>query len=646
MIVKDEERFLEQCLRSAAGIVDEINIVDTGSTDRTVEIARAFGARIEHREWRDDFAWARNESLAMATKRWVLQLDADEELLPESLEALEQLKATPAYLVGVYVRCINKSDRYGGGAMSHATSRIFPNHERVRYTGLIHEFACLDGNAKGIAAVLSPVKILHHGYTSDIIESRDKNARNLRILEEAIRREPDEAFHWYNYGLTTFLVGDTDRAIEAMERMWELTRDDARAFVPNGLQILADAYTERLGQPERGLEYALLALKLSPNYANAHFSAGKAHMHMKQWDRSREMYMAAIDDAAQPVQQFIVDDEISRWKAHSEIGATYALEGREEEAIEWFSKGLANHPASQPLLLNRGRALERAGRIEAAEADFHAAYAALKDEQAIVHLVNFLLRHGKAAQAVEIIERDVELAGEETAVNMLLAAASVAQQCGWHDGERYLLAALERAPGSSELLNPLEAIYTQRGDAQCIERLRAAEALTEPKSPADHLRRSHFLMAQKNYEAAFAMALSGIDKMPYDGPLRYNAALALVNLGKKDEALVHLQAIDNSNKPAHLQGKYLIAVIVREMGRLQEALAASEAILAEEPQQFDAALLRGSLLEQLGRSAEAETALLALMPQNNQRVAVELAGLYLRSGRVADAQRIATQALA
>ncbi len=646
MIVKNEERFLEQCLRSAAGAVDEINIVDTGSTDRTVEIARAFGARIEHREWRDDFAWARNESLAMATNRWVLQLDADEELLPESLEALEALKKTPAYIVGVYVRCINKSDRYGGGAMSHATSRIFPNHERIRYTGLIHEFACLDGNAKGIAAVLSPVKILHHGYTNEMVESRGKNARNLRILEESIRREPGEAFHWYNFGLTTFLMGETEKAVDAMERMYELTRDDARAFVPNGLQILADAYTERLGQPEKGLEYALLALKLSPNYANAHFSAGKAYMHMQQWERSREMYQAAIDDAGQTVQQFIVDDEISRWKAHSEIGATYALEGRETEAIEWFSKGLANHPASQPLLLNRGRALERAGCIDEAEVDFRAAYAALKDEQAVVHLVNFLLRHAKAIEAVEIIERDVNLAGEETAINMLLAAAAVAQQCGWHDGERYLLAALERAPWASEVLNPLEAIYTQRGDAQSIERLRAGESQTEPKSPADHLRRSHFLIAGKNHEQALTMALSGLDKAPHDGPLRYNAALALVNLGKRDEALVHLQAIDAANKAAFLQGNYLAAAILRELGRPQDALAACERILSEDPSQFDAALLRGSLFEQLGRSPEAEATFMELMSQNKERVAVELAGLYLRSGRIADAQRIATQALA
>jgi glycosyltransferase involved in cell wall biosynthesis len=89
MIVKNEERFLTECLESVKGVVDEINIVDTGSTDRTVEIARSFGANVIFREWKNDFAWARNEALAMATKRWTLVLDADEELERESLGLLK-----------------------------------------------------------------------------------------------------------------------------------------------------------------------------------------------------------------------------------------------------------------------------------------------------------------------------------------------------------------------------------------------------------------------------------------------------------------------------------------------------------------------------------------------------------------------------
>src|SRR5579875_3676582 len=99
MIVKNEEKFLPRCLQSVAGVVDEINIVDTGSTDGTIEIARSFGARVERRDSRDLVA---------------------------------ALKTVPAHLTGVWVRCLNLADDYKGtGACSHALGRIFPNSPRI-----------------------------------------------------------------------------------------------------------------------------------------------------------------------------------------------------------------------------------------------------------------------------------------------------------------------------------------------------------------------------------------------------------------------------------------------------------------------------------------------------------------------------------
>ncbi|MGH8164769.1 MAG: glycosyltransferase, partial [Rhodanobacteraceae bacterium] len=373
MIVKNEERFLERCLTSAAAAVDEINIVDTGSTDGTLEIAGRFGARIEHREWRDDFSWARNESLAMATRRWILQLDADEELLPESIEPLRTLKNVPAHLTALWIRCINKSDQYhGSGQLSHAITRIFPNNERIRFIHPIHEFVTVDGIPSGVSAVASAVKLLHHGYMSDVVRNRDKFSRNLALIEAAVAKEPEEAFHWYNLAVTAYLQGDDRRAIAGFERMWELCKDALRGFVPNGLQIWADTHTERLKQPERGLEIAKLCLAHAPRYSNAHFSAGKALMMLERYDESRAMYEAAIHDAEFNDTQFVVDDEVSRWKAHSEIGATYALQGNDAAALEWFERGLANRPGVGPLRLNRARALERLGRVAQAESEYRA----------------------------------------------------------------------------------------------------------------------------------------------------------------------------------------------------------------------------------------------------------------------------------
>ncbi len=466
MIVKNEERFLEQCLSSVAGAVDEINIVDTGSTDRTIEIAQRFGARVQRREWRDDFGWARNEALKMATKRWVFQLDADEQLTPESKAALRDVAAAPAHLTGVWIRCSNASDKYrGGGSVSHAIVRIFPNHERVRFYGAIHEFPSVDGSSISIDAVHSPIKILHHGYLNDVVDHRDKYARNMQIVEASVAAEPEDAFGWYNYGMTAHLGGDQDRGVAGFTRMWELCRKHGmRAFTPNGLQTLADIYTEMKNEPEKGLEYAMEALRLAPRYANAHFSAGKAYFAMKRFEDARAMYRQAVEDGPFTSAQFVVDDEVPLWKAQCEIGSTFVEEGDDAQALEWFECGLRNRPKVQPLRINYGSALERLGRLSEAEAVFRSIYEDFGDEQSCLQYVNYLLRHAKEREAIAAIDRSCGNLSPEAAESALLACASLLQKNAWGDGESYLLRAQSIAPNSAQVAAALDAVRKNRGE--------------------------------------------------------------------------------------------------------------------------------------------------------------------------------------
>jgi glycosyltransferase involved in cell wall biosynthesis len=104
MIVKDEETLLPRCLSSIQGVVDEIIVVDTGSTDRTVAIAQSFGASVYHHPWQDDFAAARNESVRYAHGDWILVLDADETLLSDCIPALRQAITSPHCLAVTLLR--------------------------------------------------------------------------------------------------------------------------------------------------------------------------------------------------------------------------------------------------------------------------------------------------------------------------------------------------------------------------------------------------------------------------------------------------------------------------------------------------------------------------------------------------------------
>ena len=448
MIVKNEERFLRACLESVKDAVDEINIVDTGSTDSTIAIAREFGARIEEHPWCNDFSWARNKALDMATRRWIFQLDADEELLPESIEALRQLKSAPSHLTGVWLRCVNSSDRYrGGGTISHAIIRIFPNHPRIRYKGAIHEFPAVDDSPLSMPAVVAPIKIVHHGYLEDVVADRGKYQRNMSIIEQSVLDHPEDAFHWYNLGMTAYLNGEYERSVPALEKMWNLCLEHGmRAFTANGLQILADVHSEHLNDPQTGLRWALRCLEKAPRYANAHFSAGKAYFLLQRYGEARQMYQKAIDDGRYMDRQFVVDDEVPAWKAPCEIGSTYAEEGDHQTALTWFEKALASRPKVQPLRVNYAKALEALGRFDEAQAVYQALLDDFGDELSVVDLVNFYLRRKNDRAALDLIDTRAATLSPIARVSMALAAAHVTRTNGWGDGIEHVLDALRVDP--------------------------------------------------------------------------------------------------------------------------------------------------------------------------------------------------------
>jgi glycosyltransferase involved in cell wall biosynthesis len=241
MIVKDEEKFLPQCLASVRDYVDEIIICDTGSTDRTIEIARSYGAVVIEDPWRNDFSWSRNKSIEHATKRWILFMDADEELTEDSRSQLLALKNNPANVDGYYVRIVNRTDDYrGSGDVSHHVIRLFPNSDRIRFFGPIHEYPAVDGSAISIEAMGSSITLIHHGYVNTVVAERNKGQRNIEILRAATESDPENAYHWYNLGTTSYLNKDYDGARDALLKMRELVGDTPRAFMPNGLALLGD----------------------------------------------------------------------------------------------------------------------------------------------------------------------------------------------------------------------------------------------------------------------------------------------------------------------------------------------------------------------------------------------------------------------
>lgn len=219
MIVRDEEAVLPDCLRSIRDVVDEIVVVDTGSTDRSKSIALDFGARLFEERWREDFAAARNAALDRARGRFVLYIDADERLLPAAPVGVRALLADES------VVCYTVLFRPQRGYTRYREYRIFRNDPRIRFRGAMHE-TMLPGirdvaRADGLRIAPSPLAIEHVGYDGD---QRAKHRRNLPLLRARVAADPDHVFSWHHLGRTLAALGDPDGAAEAWRRGLEVVR--------------------------------------------------------------------------------------------------------------------------------------------------------------------------------------------------------------------------------------------------------------------------------------------------------------------------------------------------------------------------------------------------------------------------------------
>jgi glycosyltransferase involved in cell wall biosynthesis len=212
LIVKNEEKYLAACLSSLQGCVDEIVVVDTGSTDSSREIAETHGARVFEFPWTGDFSEARNYGLARARGEWIFYIDADEELRPGAAPELRRRLEDP--LVAGFQVSLNPRI----GLTAYRILRLFRNLPEVRFRGLIHENiwpALLDHVRDSGQRVgnLDEVYLDHRGYEGD---QEHKHTRNLPLLEEAVRRDPSHVYSWCHLADIQLARGDA----EAAEKSW------------------------------------------------------------------------------------------------------------------------------------------------------------------------------------------------------------------------------------------------------------------------------------------------------------------------------------------------------------------------------------------------------------------------------------------
>ncbi|MFI4954558.1 MAG: glycosyltransferase [Gammaproteobacteria bacterium] len=206
MIVRNEEHNLPICLESVRGLFEEIVIVDTGSTDRTKKIAQQFGAKIIDFIWVDDFAAARNVSLANATGDYVFWMDADDVFDPPERNKLESLlKILRSNQKNAYVvRCASDPDRINNsGHIVVDHIRLFPRMDNIRWVYKVHEQILPALNAAHIPILWTDITVRHTGYVNASAKAM-KRQRDLNILLKELDSCPNDAFLLFNLGMISF----------------------------------------------------------------------------------------------------------------------------------------------------------------------------------------------------------------------------------------------------------------------------------------------------------------------------------------------------------------------------------------------------------------------------------------------------------
>ncbi len=267
MIVKNEEDSIKETLESVKSIADEIIIVDTGSSDNTINICQQYTDKVYQFHWVDDYSIARNYSLDKCSGNWILYIDADEIITNQSQQFLKNnLKNIDKSIGMLITKIINYAFDENNNQYEYIGQypRVFRNisFPLVHFFGKIHEQIAPSLINYNLEMRDSDIQIIHKGYLKSNLEMNNKVKRNLTILSNHIQEEPTNGYTWYQLGNTLYQMKEYNKSIEILENA--LKCKNLSAFLnSNTCLALSNSYY-KLNNLPKAIENAKLALKYNP----------------------------------------------------------------------------------------------------------------------------------------------------------------------------------------------------------------------------------------------------------------------------------------------------------------------------------------------------------------------------------------------
>jgi glycosyltransferase involved in cell wall biosynthesis len=366
MIVKDEEKALPKCLGSVKNVVDEMVVLDTGSSDRTPHIAQKFGAKVYHFQWCNDFSTARNEALKYVTGDWVLVLDADEKLSQKIIPQLREVIEREEYLL------INLVRQEVGAVQSpySLVSRLFRNHPEIRFSRPYH--ALVDDSATEILCqephwqigYLQGVAILHSGYQKNTITQNNKHTKAQAAMEEFLATHPNDPYVCSKLGALYVETGKISEGVELLTR--------GITAVEENYDILYELYYHlgiaysRLQNPKQAIIHYQAAIKL-PIYPMLKLGAYNNLGNLLKATGDLKSAKTAYETALK------IDPTFAT--GHYNLGMTFKAMSLFTDAIASYQKAIQLNPNYADAYQNLGVVLLKLGNLQASLTAFRMAIA-------------------------------------------------------------------------------------------------------------------------------------------------------------------------------------------------------------------------------------------------------------------------------
>ncbi|MCH2665229.1 glycosyltransferase [bacterium] len=426
MIAKNEEERLGRCLESVQGLVDEIVVVDTGSDDRTVEIAESYGATLGYFPWKNNWSEARNESLKLATGDWIMWLDPDDLLPPEMFCKIREAMKRGLGKKKAYFWIL---DDQGYEPVNCLQMRLFPNIEGVEFRQPIHEQLTPSLAELGVTCEPTNIRVIHTGYTTPEVV-RDKQERYLAIMQDWLKTHPEDYIVRTHAAQTLYIHGRLDEAISYYHQII----DDSACVADHNLIIetmarlfLGRCYM-RQEEYELALDNLLKARELDDEYALTNLTLGECYTRMGRHDEALEVLGLAKTHEGKVT--FSATDPIAtRFSIRYAIGENLEAKGLLDQALSAYKEAAASDPNRSTALGAMSTVYRKSGNRDEATACLDKALE--MDPDNLQHAFNrgtFYLEDGEEDKARALFEQVVE--GDVDLYEPYLNLGYLARRCG------------------------------------------------------------------------------------------------------------------------------------------------------------------------------------------------------------------------